>query len=143
MRLEALAASGPPAAPWPEASLPAEPKAPSLPSASLLRWAAERLAAGESRQSVASGFHSTFCALAAELLVRVAPARTGEVALGGGCLANRLLRQGLSEALSLNGFEPLLPVSVPPGDGGLAYGQTVLASVALASGFQEWLPEGI
>jgi hydrogenase maturation protein HypF len=50
------------------------------------------------------------------------------VAAGGGCLINRLLREGLREAHSRTGVELLLPWRVPPGDGGLAYGQAVLAA---------------
>ena len=56
------------------------------------------------------------------------------VALGGGCLVNRLLRDGLRGGLAEAGFEPLLATSVPPGDGGLAYGQAVVAAVAGARG---------
>jgi len=56
------------------------------------------------------------------------------VALGGGCLVNRLLRDGLRTGLEEAGFEPLLATAVPPGDGGLAYGQAVIAAVAAARG---------
>jgi hydrogenase maturation protein HypF len=56
------------------------------------------------------------------------------VALGGGCLVNRLLRDGLRQGLEEAGFKPLLATSVPPGDGGLAYGQAVVAAVAGARG---------
>ena len=56
------------------------------------------------------------------------------LALGGGCLANRLLREGLREEHEALGLRVLLPRAVPPGDGGIAYGQAVLASVAMARG---------
>ncbi|MEP0773722.1 MAG: hypothetical protein HRF46_05120, partial [Acidobacteriota bacterium] len=52
------------------------------------------------------------------------------VAAGGGCLVNRLLRLLLRQELMAMGFEVLLPRRLPPGDGGLSYGQVVLAAVA-------------
>jgi hydrogenase maturation protein HypF len=107
-----------------------------LPSGALLRAAAERLLAGETAMSVAAGFHATFCALVVELTRGLAPG--GVVALGGGCLVNRLLRQGLADGLQAAGFEPLLPRRVPPGDGGLAYGQAVLG---VASALRRVVPQ--
>ena len=56
------------------------------------------------------------------------------MALGGGCVVNRILSTGLAENLEELGFEVLLPRNVPPGDGGLSYGQAVLAAVATARG---------
>ncbi len=106
--------------------------APVLPSAGLLLEAARRLIGGEQPERIAASFHATFCALAVELTRRAG--REMPVALGGGCLVNRLLRDGLREGLAEAGFEPLLATSVPPGDGGLAYGQAVVAAVAGARG---------
>jgi hydrogenase maturation protein HypF len=121
---------------WPIAVLEAG-GAPLLPTASLLVEAARRLAGGEPGGRIAASFHATFCALAVELTVRAG--RGMPVALGGGCLVNRLLRRGLREGLEQSGFEPLLATSVPPGDGGLAYGQAVLAAVAAARGVEPTL----
>jgi hydrogenase maturation protein HypF len=58
------------------------------------------------------------------------------VALGGGCLVNRLLSDRLAEELEIRGFEVLLPHNVPPGDGGLSYGQASIAAVAAARSVQ-------
>lgn len=116
--------------PWPEMVLP--PTVPELPTAQLLAAAAHRLVAGESHARVAAGFHATFCRLAALLARRVFPARVDVIAVGGGCMINRLLRDGLRTELERVGFRPLLPREVPPGDGGLAYGQAVLATVSVA-----------
>jgi hydrogenase maturation protein HypF len=129
-RAEALAAAAWPAPPWPEVLLADDTM--QLPSAALLRVAAERLLGGETAASVAAGFHATFCALVVELTRRLVPG--GVIALGGGCLVNRLLRQGLAHGLRAAGFEPLLPRRVPPGDGGLAYGQAVLGVAATLRG---------
>jgi len=141
-KLESLADSGPEAKPWPETELEGSPGSPRVPSIHLLACAARRAAGGEDLQSVASGFHTTFCKLAARMTREVAPEGFRIVALGGGCLVNRLLRRGLSVALEHKGFEPVLPRLVPPGDGGLAYGQAVLAAAALAKNLEAWLLEG-
>jgi len=49
-------------------------------------------------------------------------------------MVNRLLLTGLSQGLAEHGFEVLVPRLLPPGDGGLAYGQAVLGAVAMARG---------
>jgi len=135
-RLEALAATCADDVPaWDDVVLePAEAGSRVLPSVALLAAAARRALAGEASARVAAGFHATFAALVAELTARVAGRRGGTVALGGGCLVNRILRRGLAGRLAALGFEPLLPVLSPPGDGGLSYGQAVLGAVALARG---------
>jgi len=126
-RLESLACRAWPAEPWDEVGLLRGGSFPRLPFAGLLAAAARRLMGGEDGARTAAGFHSTFCSLAADLALEAAPAGVRLAALGGGCLVNRLLREGLSATLSARGFEVLLPATVPPGDGGLAYGQAVLA----------------
>jgi hydrogenase maturation protein HypF len=85
---------------------------------------------------VAAGFHTTFCRLAVKLTTRVSDSDRGVVALGGGCLVNRILGDRLVEELETEGFEVLLPRDVPPGDGGLSYGQATIAAVAAARGVQ-------
>jgi hydrogenase maturation protein HypF len=60
----------------------------------------------------------------------------GVVALGGGCLVNRILSTRLAEELEDLGFEVLLPRNVPPGDGGLSYGQAVMGAVAAERGLK-------
>ncbi len=145
-RLEALASSwAGPVDPWPELAVAApspEPRAPILPSSDLLAAMARRVLAGEAPALVAAGFHATFCRLAAEVTRRVLPPGLRVVALGGGCLVNRLLRRGLGESLAAAGFEPLLPVRLPAGDGGLSYGQAVLGAVAAARGVEPTLKGG-
>jgi len=107
-----------------------------LPSALLLAEVAKRAVSGETLATVAAGFHATFCRLAAEITGRLSLPRGAVVALGGGCLVNRLLSDRLAEELEARGFEVLLPRNVPPGDGGLSYGQAAIAAVAAARGVQ-------
>lgn len=119
---------------WPEVAIGVSDGLPGLPSSSLLAATAARAAEGEARELVAAGFHATFCRLAAELTARLGWPPGSTVALGGGCLVNRLLGEGLAAGLESQGFEVLLPRALPPGDGGLAYGQAVVAAVAAARG---------
>lgn len=138
-RLEAAAARAPHASAaraWPEVTLRGarDGELPRLPAALLLAAVAARVLRGAPVADVAAGFHATFCALIAELTERVLPQGVRAVALGGGCLVNRLLADGVTRELRRRDLEALLPCALPPGDGGLAYGQAALAAVALAHG---------
>jgi hydrogenase maturation protein HypF len=115
---------------WLELGL--EPGSRVLPSGALLVAAARRLLEGEDPARTALGFHRTFAVLAAELSARVLARATSTIALGGGCLVNRHLRRCLRREHEARGFDVWLPSRVPPGDGGLAYGQVVLAGACLA-----------
>jgi hydrogenase maturation protein HypF len=141
-RLEALASRAEGAAePWAEPSIGVVNGRPCVPTASLLSEVARRVADGESLSSIAAGFHATFCRLAVELtdLVR---GDISVVALGGGCAVNRILCAELSRGLEDLGLEVLLPTKVPPGDGGLSYGQAVIAAVAAARGLKPTQRDG-
>lgn len=128
-RCEALAATGddPAAEPWPEVTLPHAEAL--MPQRALLVAAAERLLAGERAAQVAFGLHRTFAALWVQLTRRQLPTLR-RVSLGGGCLVNRILLQELSRGFAAAGIEVLSARELPPGDGGLAYGQCVIAAVA-------------
>lgn len=103
-----------------------------LPSAQLLAAAARRLISRQPPAIVAADFHQTFCYALATLARRNLPSDVRTIALGGGCCINRLLRQGLRAQLEAHGFECLIATEIPPGDGGLSFGQAVVGSVALA-----------
>jgi hydrogenase maturation protein HypF len=134
-RLESLAApESDSVEPWTDISLVTGGPVPVLPSARLLTEVARRASSGEPPSRIAAGFHATFCHLAASLTTLVAGPDRGTVAIGGGCAINRLLSSGLADQLEKSGFEALLPSRMPPGDGGLSYGQAVIAAVAKARG---------
>jgi hydrogenase maturation protein HypF len=77
-------------------------------------------------------FHGTLAAGVADWAIAAA-ARTGveTVALGGGCLVNRALAEGVVARLRAAGLRPLLPLQAPAGDGGLSLGQAWVAALTL------------
>jgi hydrogenase maturation protein HypF len=103
-----------------------------LPSAQLLAAAARRLASRQEPAVVAADFHATFCHAVATMVRRNLSTEIRTIALGGGCLINRLLRRGLQRELEALGYECLLATDLPPGDGGLSFGQAVIGAAALA-----------
>ena len=93
----------------------------------LVRAAATDVAARRAPGAISARFHNALVAAACEL-VRRAAARHGAlpVVLTGGCFANARLAEGISSALSPS-FQVFLHGLVPPGDGGLALGQALVA----------------
>jgi hydrogenase maturation protein HypF len=77
--------------------------------------------------AVSARFHNTLVAATAET-VRVLCQRHGKhpVVFSGGCFQNARLTESLLAALSPE-FSVYLPGQVPPGDGGLALGQALVA----------------
>jgi hydrogenase maturation protein HypF len=77
-------------------------------------------------------FHGTVIAGLAEWIGQEA-ARSGQtdIVLGGGCLMNRILAEGLTAALRARGLVAWLPRAVPANDGGLSLGQAAIARAHL------------
>ena len=50
------------------------------------------------------------------------------VVLSGGVFQNRLLLEGTAERLERLGLRVLVPERLPPGDGGISYGQAAVAA---------------
>ncbi len=89
------------------------------------------ISARPSAQEGAELLHGTLVAGLGEWIAAAATA--GEkIALGGGCLMNRVLAEGLADNLRARGLTPLLARKIPPNDGGLSLGQAALARAALA-----------
>jgi hydrogenase maturation protein HypF len=106
-----------------------------------IRALLEDLFAGHAPSRIADRFHATLAA-AGEAAVRAglrvapevvagSPDGRARIVLAGGCFQNAILRDMLESRLG-GDFAVLNPLDLPPGDGGLAFGQVVVAD-ALAS----------
>jgi hydrogenase maturation protein HypF len=84
---------------------------------------------------IAAAFHNTLAALIADVCHSL---RTREglnrVCLSGGTFQNMFLLQRTVRGLRQNGFEVFLHEKVPPNDGGIALGQSVIANALLSAG---------
>ncbi len=87
------------------------------------------LHAGVTTARIAARFHAGVAQAFVRAAVR-ARAKTGiaQVAMSGGCLHNRRLTRLLRAALEAEGFAVFAHREVSPGDGGLSYGQAVVAA---------------
>lgn len=116
MRLEALA--GPPG--------PGYALGPGLDPAPMMRAIVDDLAAGVTPATIAARFHDGLAgAFAAQARALVDAGRARAVALSGGCFQNARLLQACLTALE--GVPVLVHRQVPANDGGLAFGQALVA----------------
>lgn len=101
----------------------------------LMRWLAQLTQPGlppdearESRSHLAAVFHATLAAALAEWAQRACETHhVRTVVLAGGCMANHLLDEALTERLSAQGLKVWRPTQYPCGDGGLSLGQAWVA----------------
>ena len=100
----------------------------------MVKSAVRDLIEGVSPSIVSARFHNTLSALTAEVVHAVC-ALFGEmpVVLSGGCFQNAMLAESLTAALRPK-HEVFMNHQIPPGDGGLALGQALIADAIVRSG---------
>jgi hydrogenase maturation protein HypF len=89
------------------------------------------LAAGRPRTEIAAAFHETIAASAAAACADAG--EPGTVVLSGGSFQNLRLLASTRRALEALGFRVLTHRVVPPNDGGISYGQAVVAGCVRSS----------
>lgn len=100
-----------------------------------LRALAKDVAAGAAPGVAARRFHAGLLeGLAAWARLGAEDAGVTDVCLGGGCLQNATLLEGLPPRLEAAGFKVYTPALAPAGDGGLALGQALAAAAAWGRG---------
>lgn len=100
----------------------------------LLRELVAGVKSGRPVSELARAFHETVAAMLAEVSNRAAE-RTGlnRIVLLGGCFANRLLVEKLTDRLIAAGREVFVHQQVPTTDGGIALGQAVITAARVRS----------
>jgi hydrogenase maturation protein HypF len=94
----------------------------------MVREVVRDLHSGVPASTISARFHNTIIAATADVVRATARAHGAlPVVLTGGCLQNAQLAEGLARDLSV-GFSVHLHRQVPPGDGGIALGQAVIAA---------------
>jgi hydrogenase maturation protein HypF len=89
------------------------------------------LVAGRPRTEIAAAFHETIAASSAAACAEAAG--SGTVVLSGGSFQNLRLLASLRRELEALGFRVLTHRIVPPNDGGISYGQAVVAGCVRSS----------
>ena len=89
--------------------------------------------ADEPVPTIAARFHNGLARATAAAAERVCRERSLDlVVLSGGVFQNRLLAERTFAALEKAGVETLMPVVLPPNDGGIAFGQVAVAAARSA-----------
>ena len=94
----------------------------------VMKAAVEDLMAGRPATTISARFHNTLAAVTSEIArAAIATARGVPVVLGGGCFQNARLAEDIINALRPR-TRVYMSHDVPPGDGGLALGQAIVAN---------------
>ncbi len=86
---------------------------------------------GRDNLEISAAFHETIVQASVQLILQAAndnPALNRSVALSGGSFLNRYLAERITEVLEDNDFKVYSHQHIPCGDGGLAYGQLIVAA---------------
>ncbi len=95
------------------------------------------LEGGMTSEVIAAKFHNTVAEFLTAAAVRAAEETNLEtVAITGGCFANRYLTARVIELLSDKGLKVIRHRIIPPGDGGVALGQAIVAAARIAQNKQ-------
>jgi hydrogenase maturation protein HypF len=101
----------------------------------------EGVAAGEPVAALAAAFHRTIVAVTVAVCERAAEqSGVAVVCLSGGCLQNRILATDLLAALAEAGLVGYINREVPANDGGISYGQAVVAAAQTRGGADRRVP---
>jgi hydrogenase maturation protein HypF len=94
----------------------------------LVRGVLADRAAGVPISRISGRFHNALADMALDIARRAAPMKSRlPIVLSGGCFQNALLTARVRSKLSAAGLPVYTHRSVPPGDGGIALGQALLA----------------
>ena len=94
---------------------------------------------GTSLGVIASRFHAGIAsATVAACVITAASAETETVVLSGGVFQNRRLLEATAAGLHAAGLRVLVPELLPPGDGGLSFGQAAVAARQMATSGKDW-----
>ena len=85
---------------------------------------------GVSREEIAFRFHITVARAIVDLAVRLG-VESGPLVLSGGVFQNKLLTEAVLFNCKEKGIRVLRSRTLPPGDGGLAFGQLLIANEVL------------
>jgi hydrogenase maturation protein HypF len=89
------------------------------------------LTAGRAREEIAAAFHEAIAAASVDACADAAEPRL--LVLSGGTFQNLRLRESTRRRAEHAGFRVLTHRLVPPNDGGISYGQAVVAAATQAS----------
>ena len=95
--------------------------------------AADDVRAGVAPGVIAGRFHRGLAAATAQACAELAGARgLDTIVLAGGVFQNRVLLEATAALLAARGLRVLRPQRLPPGDGGISYGQVAVAAARVA-----------